>query len=155
MKKELMELQVEMQQESSKDRRNGEDPYLESKGLQLLMNKKITSFHFPPDLTGSGVTATKLWQSLVAEQPPDLHTIICNCTKNKRWDVEPFFDSLLPLFPNLEVLWLANFYCSDQELIKIADHLPKLRSVLFFILFFQSQKLPKCVCQYINEKSAN
>jgi hypothetical protein len=132
-----------LQQQSSKHGRNSKDRFLQCTVLQMLMNKKITSFHFPPDLMGSGVTATNLWQSLLAQRPPDLHTIVCYCiNKNMCWDVRPFFNSLLPLYPNLEVLRLAdNFYCTNQDLINISHHLPKLRSVLFlaFILFSVSK----------------
>lgn len=108
-----------------------EDSVARSKVLQLLMNKKITSFHFSPDLIlDSG--KSDVWQSLLAEQPHDLHTIaFCNCIdESKSWDFEPFFNSLLHSFPNLQELRLHNLECNDKVLTKIAGQLTKLRLVL-------------------------
>jgi hypothetical protein len=115
---------------------NLKDADVRCKVLQLLMNKKITSFHFSPDLILEAGNSD-VWQSLLVEQPHDLHTIaFCNCIdESKSWDVEPFFNSLLHLFPNLQVLRLRNFECNDEVLIKIADHLTKLRSVSHLLCF--------------------
>jgi hypothetical protein len=127
MKTELIELEAKLQAE--KHPRNVK---LECQILQLLLNQKMTSFTFPPDLklTKQHVI-TELWHSLVAEQPPDLQTIVSryngDYTSRKSWNKRPFFNSMLQKFPNLEVLRLDQFACKDADLIKIADHLPKLR----------------------------
>jgi hypothetical protein len=131
MKKELTDLEAKIEEQS-----NGTDfknAKLQSEILQLLMNKKLTSFHFPRGLNLLLLnSATKLWERLLVEQPPDLHTIVCKCTMLNSLDIRPFFSSLLSVFPKLEVLRLANFDCTNHDLIKIAHHLPKLRSVLDF-----------------------
>jgi hypothetical protein len=131
MKKELIELGVEIQEQEATVEENHEDAELQCKVLQLLLNKEITSFHFPPGLNlYHEEMVTELWQSLLAMKPPDLHTIVCKCTNDESWDVRPFFDSLLPAFPNLAVLRLDNLECNNQDLINIANHLPKLRLAL-------------------------
>lgn len=132
MKKELMELQAKDFPDTISGSDHG-DIEMQCQMLQLLMNKKITTFNFPMDLKSDNqATATELWQSLLAEMPPDLHTIIVrNRPKDyaiKPWDARPFFDRLLlMLVPNLEVLLIDKFVCDDSDLSKIADHLPKLR----------------------------
>jgi hypothetical protein len=132
MKKELVDLEAEMQKEANDYKENRKNAALQSKVLQFLMNKEITAFHFPPGLNSdTELSATALWQTLVAEQPSDLHTIVCKC-----WDVRPIFDSLLTALPKLKVLRLENFKCTDLDLIKIAHHLTKLRSVLDFVEIF-------------------
>jgi hypothetical protein len=125
MRKELFESDFNDKEE------NPEKTVLQCKVLQLLMNKDITIFNFPPGLNSDlQDSATELWQSILRERPLDLHTIICKCKEYKRWDVRLFLHSLLPLFPNLQVLRLENFSCNNQDLIRIASHLSKLRSVL-------------------------
>jgi hypothetical protein len=118
MKKELIELEAEMQ------------PYYRGlqpqcyQVMQLLFNPKITTFTFPPDFNSNNLqpAGTQLWQSLVAAHLPNLHTIITRCS----WFERPFFHSLLPAIPKLEVLRLIQYECDDADLIKIAEHLPKL-----------------------------
>jgi hypothetical protein len=128
MKKELLDLDAKMQSEAEEE--NRDDFHLQFMMQLLLVNPKITSFHFPPGLnldSGDGV-ATNLWHSLLRERPSDLHTIVCKCDKYKSWDVRPFFNSLVPAFPKLEVLQVGNFKCTDQDLHIIAEKLTKLRS---------------------------
>jgi hypothetical protein len=68
MKKELLELEAEKQ-----DRGGTRAGKLECHMLQLLLNPKITSFTFPRNMNFDHKSAvTELWQSLLAEQPPDL-----------------------------------------------------------------------------------
>jgi hypothetical protein len=96
MRKELIELESEL--------RISEDVEVKCQALQLLLNKKITSFHFPSDLSKSDhhAVATALWRHLVAERPSDLHTIVCkSCRYDEEetsWDVRPFFSQMLPAF---------------------------------------------------------
>jgi hypothetical protein len=131
MKNDLLKLEAEMQSEA-KNKESRKDADLQCKVLQLLLNPDITSFQFPLGLDMDNQDAvTELWQGLLDLRPPNLHTIICRCTEYESWDVRSFFNSLLPVFPNLEVLRLDNFDCNDQDLYIIADHLPKLRSVEF------------------------
>jgi hypothetical protein len=98
MKKELFELEAEKQNMEEKE------VELQCQMLKLLLNPKITSFNFPrgPELATNQPLVTELWQSLVAEQPPDLHTIVCKWN----WNQRPFFDSILAVVPNLQVLRL-------------------------------------------------
>jgi hypothetical protein len=45
--------------------------------LQLLINKEITSFHFSSGLNeDTELYAFDLWQSLLMEKPPGLHSIV-------------------------------------------------------------------------------
>lgn len=129
MKNELIELDIKMQAKAHEDRENLEDDIvLQWTMVLMLLNEEMTSFQFPADLNlDTGLSPSDLWQRLLAMQPHDLHTIVCKCKKYKCWDVRPFFDSLLPRFPNLEVLQLANFSCTDQDLHNIVERLTKLR----------------------------
>jgi hypothetical protein len=104
--------------------------------MLLLINKQLTSFHFPPGLySDMEDCANRIWKTLLYRQPSDIHTIVCMCEQYARsWNVRPFFKSLVPVFPKLEVFQLQNLKCSDQDLIKISKKLPKLRSVPFFKL---------------------
>jgi hypothetical protein len=127
MKKELMELEAKMQSEAT-ERQNLKGAELQCKMLQLLLNTDITSFNFPLGVDVYEEDAVgELWQGLLDIRPPNLHTIICKCSKVESWDVKSFFNSLLPVLSNLEVLQLDNFLCKDQDLMDIANHLPKLR----------------------------
>jgi hypothetical protein len=147
MKKELLELDTKMQEEMEDDR--DQDDSLQWMMWQALVNNKITSFYFPQNLDDSEM-ATDLWHSLMREHPPDLHTIVYKCKRyRKSWDVRPFFGYLLvPVFPKLEVLQLANLQCNDQDLHMIAEKLTKLRSVCFF-------KLNDCLKKCIMVQSSN
>jgi hypothetical protein len=122
MKRELIELEAEMQMKPDYGCLQVQCYQL----IQLLFNPKITTFTFPPDFNSYDLqpAASDLWQSLVAARLPNLHTII---TENS-WFERPFFiNSLLPVVPQLEVLRLIQYECEDTDLIKIAQHLPKLR----------------------------
>jgi hypothetical protein len=128
MKRDLIELDAENQANSY--RGYPRDVELECQMLQLLLNPKITSFSFPRNLFWCNQPAgDALWQSLLAEQPPDLHTIVSRSSlKYGTWNMKPLFDSMLPLFPNLEVIRLEHFECTDADLINIAaQYLPKIR----------------------------
>jgi hypothetical protein len=130
MKKELVEMEFKMQ-EKAEDEENIRFAELQCKMLQLLLNNKITTFHFPPGLNSDSQTAASaLCQNIDAEQMPDLHTIIRKCLFDRCWDVKSFF-STLHKFPNLEVLQLARFECDNAELCSIADQLPNLRYKIF------------------------
>jgi len=96
MKKELFELEAEKQNREEKE------VELQCQMLKLLLNPKITSFNFPRGLylETNQPLVTELWQSLVAEQPPDLHT---------------------------QLLRLTHFECTDPDLINISENLPRLR----------------------------
>jgi hypothetical protein len=138
MKKELIELEAKNQDEddaSDLPMESKEDVVLQCKVLQLLLNKKITTFQFPPGLASdTQAAATALWKALVAEKPPDLHTIVRKRfhelqldRKLTPWNAQPFFFGMLEFFPNLQVLRLANLTCTNSHLKQIAEHLPKLR----------------------------
>lgn len=126
----MMELETKMQEEAE-GHVNRENSDLQSGVLQMLLNDEITAVHFPPGLDStSAAVVTELWKTLLKVQPPELHTIVCRFTEHivsKTWDMRPFFDNLLPLFPNLEVLQLVNLDCTDQDLCNIVENLPKLR----------------------------
>jgi hypothetical protein len=96
--------------------------------LKQLLNQEMTTFHFPHYLDHYEQSCSiDLWQFLLAEKPPKLHTITsssCNCSF---YNKSCFLPSLLTAFPNLVVLRLENFQCKSADLINIADHLPKLR----------------------------
>jgi hypothetical protein len=56
--------------------------------LKLLLNPKVTTFSFPPGLFSTDLTAaTELWQSLLEEQRPELHTLIVRSRFN--WNQRP------------------------------------------------------------------
>jgi hypothetical protein len=82
MKKELIELLGELMHRENYNR----DFELECQMMQLLLNPKVTSFIFPRGLKSDDQNAaTELWQSLLEEQPPELHTMILSrCNWNKR-----------------------------------------------------------------------
>ena len=126
MKNELLELELKKQDEDEEKRKYD---VVQWQVLQLLLNQKITSFSFPRELDPEDQTAvTELWQSLVVERPPDLHTIITRYSfAPTKWNQRPFFNRLLLAFPNLKVLQLIQFECNDTDLISIAEQLPKLR----------------------------
>jgi hypothetical protein len=97
--------------------------------LQLqcqVLNQEMTTFHFPRNLDYYDQPyIIDLWQSLLAEKLPKLHTITSssrNCSSYNK-----SLPSLLTAFPNLVVLRLENFQCKNTELINIADQPPKLR----------------------------
>jgi hypothetical protein len=115
-----------------------EDVELQCQMLQLLLNKKLTTFHFPRGLSSENqAAATELGQGLLAQRPPDLQSVVRKCHENVviPWDLDPFFDSMLPLFPKLQTLQLERFTCNDSHLGSIAAPLPKLRCVYSFIGF--------------------
>jgi hypothetical protein len=92
--------------------------------LRMLLNQDISSFRFPVYVRSAGHHAvTELWQGLLAEQPPGLHTIISSSLWNQQ---RLFFDSMLQWFPKLEALELA-LVCTDVDLTNIAEQLPNLR----------------------------
>jgi hypothetical protein len=102
--------------------------------LQLLLNQKMTSFHFPPRLRSVHQGAVSdLWHSLLREKPPNLTTIVSNWNYIEieegeiDWDIEASVASILPVFPKLQVLKIAHFVCDDAELSRISLHLPCLR----------------------------
>jgi hypothetical protein len=99
------------------------------KVLNLLLNSKITTFHYPPSLDlVSQTAASALWQSLVEARPPDLHTIVCRCLgRDGNCNVRPIFNSLLSAFTGLEELRLKRFVATNADLCNIADCLPNLR----------------------------
>lgn len=126
MKKELVEKEFKMQ-ENAEDAENIELAELQCRMLQLLLNNKITTLHFPPGLDSDSQTAASaLCRSIDVEQMPDMHTIVRKCLFDRCWDVKPFF-STFQKFPNLEVLQLARLECDNAELCTIAETLPKLR----------------------------
>lgn len=74
MKKELLALQAKNSENISVD---DEDVELICQMLQLLMNQQVTTFQFPTSLYPENqAAATELCQSLLAEAPPDLHTLV-------------------------------------------------------------------------------
>jgi hypothetical protein len=107
-----------------------EDLVVQGRVLQLLLlAEKIASIQFPNSVRMYEYQITELWQGLLQMQPPDLHTIDFGF-----WDIpEPFFNNLLLVLPNIEVLQTTCLDCNDQDLDKIADSLTKLRSVLIFV----------------------
>jgi hypothetical protein len=117
--------------------------------LQLLLNQKMTSFHFPlglmyEDLQGA---ILDLWHSLLWTKLPNLTTIVIATSyldeTGTDWDIKSFiFTSMLTVFPNLEELRLENFVCDDADLSKIAQHLPRLRYLLFFL---EEIKVSSCI----------
>lgn len=131
LKKELIELQAKKTHNIITGEYDVVEIEMECQMLKLLMNKKITTFNFPIGLhSDNQAAATELWQSLLAELPPDLQTITRNSCLNflrNPWQMKPFFDRLLTLIPNLEVLQLEQFVCNNSDLHRISDHLPKLR----------------------------
>jgi hypothetical protein len=146
MKKELVELEAKNQDEDASDLfvESKEDVVLQCEVLQMLLNKKITTFQFPRGLTSdTQAAATALWKALLAEKPPDLHTIVRRTCrqldgKSTPWNALPFFFGMLQLFPNLQVLRLANFKCTNWHLMRIAEHMPKLRfNYNYYYLFTQ------------------
>jgi hypothetical protein len=118
MKNELIEMQAKLLP------RENHPVSLECQMLRLLLNQTMTCIQFPPglDLENQHVVS-ELWQSFLAERPPDMHTIV----SRGNWNQKPFINGILLKFPNLEVLRLEQFECKDADLIIIADHLPKLR----------------------------
>jgi hypothetical protein len=123
MKSELFQLEAKRLVEDI------EDIEMHRRALKLLINSKITSFAYPP---GPGLVSLQaaafheLWNDLVEERPPDLHTIVCRSLSDDG-NVRPIFDSALTAFTGLEVLQIENFVASDVDLCSIADRLPKLR----------------------------
>jgi hypothetical protein len=81
--------------------------------LQLLLNKKVTTFKFPPHLTSKHQdSVSQLWQSLLVERPPDLNTLICE--NHQCWNIGAFIEQMLPVFPTLQVVKLDSFECDDS-----------------------------------------
>jgi hypothetical protein len=92
--------------------------------LKLLLNQEVASFRFPSYLRlADDHAVTELWQGLLAEQPPGLHTVISSSHWNQQ---RLFFDSMLPWFPKLEALELG-LVCNDVDLTNISEQLPNLR----------------------------
>lgn len=125
MKTELIELDVTL-------RKNGTDLNdtleLQCQVLHFLIHQKVTKFHFPRDALKKQNydAAFALWQKMEAEGPLDLHTIVAvNTSCADLCIAEPIF-SMLHAFRNLEVLQL-DMLCRDEDLVSIAEHLPKLR----------------------------
>jgi hypothetical protein len=130
MEEELIDLQAGMLMPREFNR----DYRVECQLLRLLLNRDITTFSFPPDLNSDfQPLVTDLWKSLLAEQPPDIHTIISRYSDfrltnylRESWNMRPFFNCMLDRLPNLTVLQLEQFPCKNADLIKIAKQLPKL-----------------------------
>lgn len=137
MKKELIELGLEMHTEAAEQNCQQElhlqsDLHLEL--LKMLLNTKITSFAIPADLVVNGDKINELWQDLMEIRPPDLNTIVWNCNprSSNAAGIRPFFNSLIAqpvLPPKLVVLRLQLLECNSKDLSNIADRLPNLRSV--------------------------
>lgn len=132
MRKELIELEALMQTEAEDQDEIYEDQVEQQcQVLKLLLNDKVTSFHFPSGLDLSKQTAASaLWRRLVAERPPDLQTIVFRCRPDSYtpgWVIRPFFSNMVTLFPQLQVLQLDTFTCHNSHLTKIADNFPQLR----------------------------
>jgi hypothetical protein len=129
MKKQLVELDAKMQGNESGAKDSFE---VQCQVLALLLNHKITAFHFPQELMKKEnmAAATELCRSLIAQRPPDLHTLVSRspCTDNF-WNVGPLVNSMLGVLPNIEVLQIDGCLFGDEELRRIADQLPKLRFV--------------------------
>jgi hypothetical protein len=139
MKKELIELQTKTLHSDPNAGIEENNPEIADDAdflvVLMLLNKKLTYCHFPTNLEISNAQATEVWQRLLEIQPPDLHTIIWRDNLIEEWNVRPFFNRLLTDAPaflsNLQVLRLETFQCNDKDLINVADHLTKLRSVNF------------------------
>jgi len=116
MKNELIRLEID----TNKCERNGSNRCQMQK---LLLNQEVASFKFPLLGLVDPIVITELWQSLLAEQPHGLHTII---SSRSDWNQRPFFNSMLPFFPKLKKLQL-HLVCSDVDLTNIAEQLPNLR----------------------------
>jgi hypothetical protein len=126
MKNELLGLAASTKVE------DGEQVDLQCQVLRLLLNSKTSSICFPPALGPDyqyQAAANQLCQSLVDENPPDLHTLTIQTLEenNEGRDVAHFLEQMLPVFCNLETLSLENFKCRDADIGLIADHLPQLR----------------------------
>jgi hypothetical protein len=130
MKKELIELMPLLHPENEKHYAFSEDPEQQCQMLQLLLNQKLTSFHFPCRLRSvhQGATAD-LWHCLLRERPPNLTTIV----SKQGSDFRPFVMNMLPKFPKLEVLRLGYFLCKNADLSRFALHLQNLKYVYFSI----------------------
>lgn len=133
MKKELVELEAKNQYDRGPlepGESTNRDVVRQCQVLQLLVNKKITSFDFPTGLDlETEASAIELWKALVAGKPPDLHTIFMRSSNpgiNLR-NLNSFLFRSLKHFPKLQVLRLANFPCNNLELRKIAKQLSSLR----------------------------
>jgi hypothetical protein len=128
MKKELIELDATMQ----KNETCANDSFeVQSKVLALLLNHKVTAFHFPRDWIKqeNNEATSELFQCLVAQRPPSLHTLVglTSClTEFRTVPNHPFIDAL-DFLPNIEVLHMDGHLLGDTELCRIADQLPKLR----------------------------
>jgi hypothetical protein len=127
MKKEIIELDAKMQE----DKVVSEDSFeLQCQVLTLLLNHKITAFHFPRDLMDleNEAATTDLCQSLVAQRPPGLHTIIgVSGYREDNWDTTPLVKSMVDAFPLIEVLKMDGCTLTDDDLCRISDQLPNLR----------------------------
>ena len=129
MKKELIELDAKMQENEE----GATDSFeLQCQVLGLLLNHKITTFHFPLELMRdeNKSAGTALCQKLVALRPPGLHTIVGmspSTFAEDSWNIRSLVNSLVDVFPNIEVLRMDGCVWSDDDLRNVADHLPKLR----------------------------
>jgi len=131
MKKELIELDAEMQED---EEASSEDSFeVQCQVLALLLNHKVTAFHFPPELMDlkNEVAATELCRKLVAQRPSGLDTIVSltSPSPDDFWDFTftPLVMSMVDVLPNIEVLRMDGCVFGDTELCRIADQLPKLR----------------------------
>jgi hypothetical protein len=143
MKKEIIDLDAKLQ----KDKVPTEDSFeLQCRILGLLMNHKITEFYFPLELMReeNEAAATEVCSKLVAQRPPNLHTVISFSPRNygeeDYWTIRPLVDSMVDVFPNLEVLQFDGCIFGDGGLRMVAEQLPKLRYEAASNLF------EMCVC---------
>lgn len=137
MKKELIELDAKLHEDEKQVTKDSFE--LQCQVLGLLLNHKITTFHFPLELmiNENEAAATELCHRLVAERPPGLHTLVGLSPYNYRedsWDFRPLVNNLVDVFPNIEVLQIDGCTWNDDDLRKVADHLPNLRYAWLWLM---------------------
>jgi hypothetical protein len=121
MKKELIDLDAEMHEDNFE---------VQCQVLALLLNHKVTAFYFPYNLMikDNEAAATDLCQSLVAQRPPGLDTLVSmSSSAGDYWNFTPLVISMVDAFPLIEVLLMDGCVFGDTELCRISDQLPKLR----------------------------
>jgi hypothetical protein len=125
MKKELIKLDAKMQEDASEDSFE-----VQCQVLGMLLNHKVTEFHFPQELMimDNKAAATALCRRLVDQRPHRLHTLVSlSPSTDDYWDFTPLVNSMVAVFPNIKVLRMDGCMFGDNELCRIADQLPKLR----------------------------
>jgi hypothetical protein len=129
MKKELIELDAEMQKNETAAKNSFE---VQSQVLGHLLNPEITTLYFPRELTRieNQAAGIDLCKKLVALRPPALHTVVALSplsTFEDNWSTKTLTNSLVEAFPNIEVLRVHGCVWGDDDLRNVADCLPKLR----------------------------